>query len=542
MLRRTSDGWRLPELGPLQAEWIASGAWNAETMHDIVRARVEEAPDRVIIVDGIARLTRKDIYESACKLGTALTRRGLVQGSAVAFQVPNWHEACVVGLACSLYGFVLVPLLPMYRERELAFILEQCRCDALFIPTVFRGTNYEELIARVAFATKREDRVFRVRGDRADVPTYEGLLREGSDLVPPPVIDNAALRLVIYTSGSTGRPKGVLHTHHTLQAFARGVVESWALDETARMYIPSPVGHVGGSIYAFEATWIGGGVGILADVWDPARAVEAIDAEAATFFAGATPFLEGLLTAAQAAGSRLPSLRRFICGGASVSPALIERAQSHMPGAIISRAYGSSEVPIACPGIASLADSHYGRFTDGRIYCDLRIVDDAGTPVADGEAGNIYARASRMFVGYLDDADEVDQFTADGFFSMGDIGRVIEGQFIEITGRKKEIIIRNGENISPREIENALMEHTAIANVVIVGIPDSRTGERAIAFVEPRPGASFSMDEMRAFLTLAGISKPKFPEEIHIRERLPINSIGKVLKGQLREELLASRA
>ena len=144
-----------------------------------------------------------------------------------------------------------------------------------------------------------------------------------------------------------------------------------------------------------------------------------------------------------------------------------------------------------------------------------------------------------MFIGYLDTADEEGQFTPDGYFSMGDIGRIVDGHFIEITGRKKEIIIRNGENISPREIENALMEHQAVANVVVIGIPDARTGERAVAFMELKPGSSFSLEVMRSFLDELGIAKQKYPEELHILDKLPVNSIGKVIKAQLKEELLA---
>jgi len=539
MLRRTDDGWLLPALKPRHAEWLAAGAWQPETMYEIVHARLNEDPDRLIIVDGNIRLTRSMLYEAACRLGSALSARGLKPGSVVSFQLPNWNEACVIGLACALYGFVLVPLLPMYREREIAFILEQCRCEALFTPTSFRKTDYEELIARVGFETRHQERLFRVRSRRQDVPTYEALIDEVQSVVTPPLVDNASVRIVIYTSGSTGRPKGVLHSHHTIHAFARALVRNWELGPDARMYIPSPVGHVGGSIYAFEIPWIGGGVGIVAETWDPVQAVETIDSERATFFAGATPFLEGLLQAAQGSGSRLPSLRRFICGGASVSPALIERAQKYLDKAVISRAYGSSEVPTVCPGIRLTDKPSYGRMTDGRIDCDVRVVDDAGDAVAPGEPGNIYARAPRMFIGYLDTADEEGQFTPDGYFSMGDIGRIVDGHFIEITGRKKEIIIRNGENISPREIENALMEHQAVANVVVIGIPDARTGERAVAFMELKPGSSFSLEVMRSFLDELGIAKQKYPEELHILDKLPVNSIGKVIKAQLKEELLA---
>ena len=534
MLRRTPDGWILPKANPREADYFKSGAWRTETFHDIVKSRLEEDPDHPIVVDGDIRLTRQALYREAMQLGSALIRKGLGPGSVVSFQLPNWHEACVIGLASALYGFVLNPLLPMYREHELAFILSQCRSEAIFIPAVFRDVDYQALFSRVEFETKNADRIFLVRGDGGNGATYEKLLREAGDLIEPPSIDNAAVRLVIYTSGSTGRPKGVLHSHHTIHAFAGEAIGFWELGKSDRLYIPSPVGHVGGSIYAFEIPWIAGATAILADTWNAEEAVKAIDGEEATFFAGATPFLQGLLDAAVAAQTTLPTLRRFICGGASVSPSLIGRAQDQFPNAIISRAYGSSEVPIICPGIQSRNDSAYGRTTDGDIRGDLLILDGAGKPVRDGESGEIFARSPRMFLGYLDTDDETGQFTTDGYFAMGDVGRLVDNRFIEITGRKKEIIIRHGENISPREIENALLAHDAIESVAVVGIPDVRTGERAVAFVTLKAAHTFSLDAMRSYLTEFGLARQKFPEELHVLARLPTNSIGKVLKEKLK--------
>lgn len=538
MLRRTETGWHLPDPGARHETYFASSEWGAETLADFVRKRLEEDPDHIAVVDGKVRMTRAELHAAALRLGSALVRRGLVPGSVVSIQLPNWHEACVVNLACALYGFVVNPLLPMYRERDLEFMLAQCRSDALFIPETFRKIDFDALIGRVDYETKRSDRIFRVRGVRSDVPTFEGLVGEAGDIDDLPVIDNADVKLVIYTSGSTGRPKGVLHSHHTLHATVHQGADFWGLNGSDRLFVPSPVGHIGGSIYAFEMPWIVGATAILTEAWDAAEAVSIIDAEGATFFAGATPFLQGLLDAAIAGGSRLLSLRRFVCGGASVPVTLIERAQEQFPNAVIARAYGSSEVPIICPGVRTRSDAFSGRTTDGEFTADLRLLDAAGAPVVPGESGEIAAKAARMFVGYLDSDDEAGQFTADGYFVMGDVGRIVDGRFLEITGRKKEIIIRHGENISPREIENALLSHDAVANAVVVGIPDTRTGERAVAFVVLKPHGHLSMEGMRAFLADFGMARQKFPEELHIMDQFPMNSIGKVLKEQLKARLL----
>ena len=542
MLRYQQTGWILPDIEARRRRYFADGTWSNETLADFVGKRLAENPDHIAVIDNHVRLSRAELHRQALRLGGALVRRGLKKGSVVSFQLPNWHEACVINLACALYGFVLNPLLPMYRERDLAFILTNMRSEALFIPHTYRNVDYEALIGRVDYPTKREDMIFRVRGESGNIPTYEALLTEGGHAAEPRAVDNAEVKLVIFTSGSTGRPKGVIHSHHTLHATVQQGCDFWGVGPDDKLFVPSPVGHIGGSIYAFEMPWLIGCTAILMEQWDANDAVAMMDAEGATFLAGATPFLQGLLDAATAKGSHLPTLRRYVCGGASVPVSLIERAQVRFPNAVISRAYGSSEVPIICPGVRTKADADKGCTTDGEIAADIRVVYRDGRPAAKGMPGEILARAARMFVGYLESDDEIGQFTDDGYFAMGDIGVVIDDRFLEITGRRKEIIIRHGENISPREIENALLANEVVANAVVIGVPDARTGERAVAFVVLKPGGQMTIESMRSFLADFGIAKQKFPEELHIRDSLPMNSIGKVLKEELKAGLAAARA
>ena len=382
-------------------------------------------------------------------------------------------------------------------------------------------------------ATVAAKHVFIVRGQDARYSIYEDLLNLTQDLLDPTPADVGAVKLVLYTSGSTGRPKGVLHSERGICALIHFAADFWGLSETDVALVPSPVGHIGGSMYAFEFPWIIGMTAVLMEVWNPERAIEHIEHEKITFCAGATPFLEGLLKAAQATDSHLPSLRRFVCGGASVPPSLIQRASARFSDCTVSRAYGSTEVPLICPGIRSRTDAVFGATTDGECAADVQILDDDGKPVADGEAGEIVARAPRMFMAYLNAQDNETAFTANGYFRMGDSGRRVSGKFIEITGRKKDIIIRMGENISPLEIENVLVEHPAVKQVSIVGVPDARTGEAALAFVVLKDGAQFTLADLAAFLSLRGLAKQKFPEHLRIVSALPTNSIGKVLKREL---------
>ncbi len=497
---------------------------------ETVAQRLREAPDHVAIVDGALRRTRAELHADALRLGSALRRRGLQPGASIAFQLPNWHEACVLHIAAGLYGWRLVPLLPMYREAEIAFILRQCAAQALFLPSEFRGMDYPALLARALPAAERPPHAFVVRGAHGG---YEALLAEGDPLLPPTPAGPDAVKMVLYTSGSTGRPKGVLHSERSIDALARFGGEFWGLTQDDVALVPSPVAHIGGSLYAFELPWILGSSAVLMESWSPERAVDLIDTERVSFLAGATPFLSGLLQAARARGTALPSLHRFVCGGASVPPSLIEQASAQFPQCTVSRAYGSTEVPIVCPGIRTRADAAMGAATDGECAADVLLLDDSGQPVPDGKVGEIVARAPRMFIGYLDPQDNIDAFTPEGHFRMGDLGRRVAGRFLEITGRKKDIIIRLGENLSPLEVENVLVEHPAIRQVAIVGVPDARTGEAALAFVVPQPGASLTLEDMRSFLAQRGLAKQKCPEQLRLVTELPTNSVGKVQKREL---------
>ncbi|BCH27228.1 AMP-binding protein [Mesorhizobium sp. L-8-3] len=491
--------------------------------------KAQADPDRVIVIEGERHFSRGEILDLSLRLGGALKARGLERGDAIAFQLPNWWEACVVNLAAALFGFRIIPLLTIYREAELGTILPVCGVKAAFVPREFRGMDYPALMEGVE---EHPLHVFTVRGDGKSNDDFAALVRhEPADPEVPPADD---IKLVLFTSGSTGRPKGVIHSHATIDVMTRHTGQFWSTGPGDVFLVASPIGHIGGSIYAFEFPWITGCVAMMADSWAPERAVELIDRQGVTFMAGATPFLAGLIAAAERAGSNLPGLRRFICGGASVPPELVRRGLERFPHATVSRAYGSTEVPLACPGIRTREEAMLRADTDGECASEIRILSETGEPVPEGESGEIVVKAPQMLIGYLDPADEDGAFTKDGFFRMGDLGRLVSGRFIQITGRKKDIIIRKGENISPLEIENALARHEAVKQASVVGVPEPERGEMVVAFVIPAPGASFTFADMTAHLTRLGLARQKFPERLHIVSELPLNSVGKVQKNELR--------
>lgn len=489
------------------------------------KARLD--PGRLIVIEGERRLSRGELVDASLRLGGALLARGLQPGDALAFQLPNWWEACVINLTAALFGFRVVPLLTIYREAELRTMLPACGVRAIFVPKIFKGFDYPSLVARVGHGPME---LFTVRGDGAQ--DFEALTRHApAEPALPPVDD---IKLVLFTSGSTGHPKGVMHSHATIELMARSITDFWTIKTDDIFLVASPIGHIGGSIYAFDFPWVADCVAMLTDSWDPRGTARLIDAQRITFMAGATPFLEGLIAAAEAAGTNLPSLRRFICGGASVPPELVRRGLAQFPNAVVSRAYGSTEIPLACPGIRTREEALRRADTDGQIASEVRILSDDGEPVPEGESGEIAIRAPQMLIGYLDPADEEGAFTKDGFFMMGDLGRIVDGRFIEITGRKKDIIIRKGENISPLEIENALMRHGDVRQASVVGVPDKERGEMVVAFVIPLAGREFGFADMVRHLEQIGMARQKFPERLHVVNEVPLNTVGKVQKAELR--------
>lgn len=510
---------------------------SARPLGQIAIEKTRQDPDRLVLMEGTCQISRAQMLDSALRLGGALYARGLRPGSAIAFQLPNWWEASVINLAASLFGLRLVPLLTFYREAELSIMLAACGVEAIFVPAFHRGVDYPALVARLA---DRPVHILTVRGDPAAADDFEQLIRHEAGEVCIPAADD--IKFVLFTSGSTGHPKGVIHSHATIDGTIRMASEFWSIGPADILFVASPIGHIGGSIYAFEFPWITDCVALLSDSWNPDEAVSLIDENGITFMAGATPFLSGLLAAAEHAGRQLESLRRFICGGASVPPELVRKGLERFPNAVVSRAYGSTEVPLACPGIRTRDEARLRADTDGEAASEILIVSDEGLPVPEGEQGEIFARGPQMFLGYLNPSDEEGAFTEDGFFRMGDLGRLVAGRFIEITGRKKEIIIRKGENISPLEIENALLRHVGVRQVAVVGVPDQERGEMVVAFVIAEDGHTFGFADMIAHLNALGLARQKFPEKLHLVTTLPLNAVGKVQKMELRNWALAADA
>lgn len=515
------------------ARAYADGRWVRQTLADALQQAARQTPERVLLVDGEQRIDCRSLHRQASALAQALLAR-TSPGSVVSFMLPNWHEAAVIYLGATLAGMAVNPILPSLRDRELQFILQDVDSRLVFIPASFRQQDHVAMLGRVVAQIDNPPEVVVLRGDAGAHTPYEALLRHPGQ-APLPAVDPDAVRMILYTSGTTGRPKGVLHTHNTLHALACQLGEHWHIAPGDRFLVPSPIGHIGGSIYVFEAPLLLGSTAVLMERWDADEAVQRMQAEGCTHMAGATPFLEQLLAAAKRAGTRLPRLKVFICGGASVPPSLIRQATEYFDQAIVTRVYGSTEVPVTTVGATRPGETGFAADTDGRSgYAELKLVSHGSAPVGEGE---VHARGPQMLVGYLHPEDEDGAFDAEGYFRTGDLARLADDAWLVVTGRAKDIIIRNGENISPKEVEDLLVGHPQIAEIAIVGLPDARTGERACAVIVPRALPGPDVAGLRDYLKALGVASFKAPEQVVIRESLPKNDAGKVLKHQLRASL-----
>jgi acyl-CoA synthetase (AMP-forming)/AMP-acid ligase II len=520
------------------ASYRAAGYWRDETLADVARRASREAPDRLLLIEGDLRVTCAEAWDAASRLAAFFLSRGLRPGDVVSFQLPNWIEAAVVALAARRCGLVLNPIPPNYRESEVSYILQDCRAKLVFVPEVFRKHDHQRMLEGLRSQLPSLQDVVVVRGDETAGVEW----RHTQSLAPAhdddlPAIDPAAAMVVMYTSGTTGRPKGVLHSHYTFDYRVRSMAEAWSIGPSDVVFMPSPVTHITGAYWVFDMPWVSSATSVLMDVWSPDEAIDCIERNRCTVTGGATPFLRQLLDTAARRPATMATLRIFFCGGTTVSADLIREAATTYPHCLCFRAYGSTEMPTTTLGIRDRALADLGAETDGEVVppTEVRIVDPSSDAnVADGEEGEILVRGPEQLVGYVHPEDNVGAFDDDGYFRMGDLGRRVQGRYLVITGRKKDIIIRSGENISPKEVEDVLASHAAVADVAIVAMPSRETGEKGCAFVVLRPAQTIDLPEIRRFLERAGLARQKCPEHLVIIDELPRVPSGKVSKDVLR--------
>lgn len=508
---------------------MGSTTARAETLAQHALRAATERPSGIAFIEGDTCTSFAQVFHDAQLLATGLHELGLLPGDVVSFQLPNWTEAAVVNVAASIGGWVCNPIVPIYRDAELIGMLADCRSRMLFTPGIWRGVNYLDMARRVATEVASLEHVVTVRAAQGAL-RYESLVDRTPAAAPPwPDVDPGQVKLVMYTSGTTGPAKGVQHSHATLPVAVQRAFRAWDVGRGDRVLMPSPVTHATGYCVGLELPFSIGTTTVLMDRWDPAAAARLIGCHDVKATVGATPFLAELL---DHTGSGEPlGLQVFACGGAAVPAELIRRADSRFHG-FACRVYGATEAPLVTYGRSKTDDPSIGASTDGKVNgYDVRIVD-----------GEIQVRGDGVFLGYTRSEDNQAAFTADGWFRTGDLGTPGADDTITVSGRKKDLIIRGGENISAKEIEDVLHTHPAVVEAAVVSAPHPRMGETVAAFLRTRAGQCLSPSAMLEFVTGAGLAKQKSPEFVVAVDDFPRTPSGKIRKDVLRHRLRTTGA
>ncbi len=523
----------------------AHGYWRDELFGDLLDRCVAEVPEKTAVVGSNAmegsnyRLSYREFAALVDRIAVGLANLGVEKNDIVSCQLPNWWQFSALVFACWRIGAVVNPIMPIFREREVKFMLSFAQSKVLVVPREFRGFDYPGM----------------VRSFRSELPHLQRLLVIGGVgdesfervLLDAPFEAKRAERLfaerrhnaddviqLLYTSGTTGEPKGVMHTSNTIMSNIRPFCERLGLTGKDIVLMASPLAHQSGFIYGILMPVVLQSMVVLQDIWDGKRAAQLIEAERATFTFASTPFLSDLTNAVSQGGCDVPSLRIFLAAGAPIPRILVERATKTL-GANIVSAWGMTENGAVTT--TRLGDPDEKAFyTDGCPLpgMEVRVVGADNKPLAPGQEGTLKVRGCSNFVGYLK-RPQLFNHDADGWFDTGDFARLDADGYIRITGRAKDIIIRGGENIPVVEIEGLLFRHPAVQAVAIVGMPDVRLGERACAFVVPKPGQKLDFDEMVHFLVGQKVAKQYLPERLECVDELPMTPSGKVQKFKLRE-------
>jgi len=503
------------------------------TFWRLVEARAAATPDALFAVDDRNRtLTFAGYRDAALRAAAGLHARGIGAETPVSWMLPTTLEALALAAALARLGAVQNPILPIYRERETRFITNQTKARLLCVPPTFRNFDYPALAQTL-------------RAERADLDVLivDGSLPEGDPRelpAPPPELPAArqAVRWILYSSGTTADPKGAQHTDASLIASFKGLVRVLDLQPDDRHAFVFPLTHVGG-IGWLIAGLLAGFAHVAVAIFEPKSVIPLLARHGVTQAGAGTVFHQAYLTAQrEQSGTRLfPRVRAFPGGGAPKPPQLHYDVKKELGGVGIVSGYGLTECPIIAMNTVRNSDEQLAN-TEGSVNppeAEIRVVRADGALAAPGEEGELRFRGPQLFRGYLDASLDAAAFDADGFFRTGDLGRLTADGCVVITGRTKDVIIRKGENISAKEVEDLLYTHPKVADVAVIGLPDPALGERCCAVVACK-GDPLALAEMVAFLAGAGLSRQKIPEQLEIVAEVPRNVAGKIQKQLLREQ------
>jgi cyclohexanecarboxylate-CoA ligase len=512
----------------------ARGVWPERVATDFLERWAAEKPDATALVswkieeERETRLTYRELARRTARAAHALERAGVRRGDVVSFQLPSGWEFVAIYLATVRLGAAANPLMPIFRRRELAFMLGQAAPRVFVAPARFRGFDHGALARELAAAFPGM-RVLLAGGEGAEsleaalaAAPEDGACGRGARLQPNDVTQ------LLYTSGPTGESKGVLHTSNTLLGAVLSFAKFMQLTREDVIFMPSPLAHQLGFCYGMLLSLALGVPLVLTDIWRPARAAQLIEAHGASFTFAATPFLADLA----AIGRPLGRLRLFASSGAPIPPAVAEAARDKL-GLAVAACWGMTE---CCSVTITPPDGTRAAESDGRALAngEVRIVGDDGEEAPRGTIGALQVRGASLFAGYLK-RPHLYRLAEGGWFDSGDLARMDEAGYIRICGRSKDVIIRGGENIPVVEIESALYRMPEVADAAVVAMPDPRLQERACAFVTVRLGRSLELDAVCRHLAAEGFSRHFWPERLEVLAEMPRTATGKIQKFVLRE-------
>lgn len=476
-----------------------------------------------------------DILASGKRVGAGFRSIGIKRGDVIAAMLPAWESWLTTFIGAAYAGAVFLPIVTIYRSRDLRFVLRQSKAKLIVAPDDHRGTEYADLISECGDLPDLKYRFY----DTGSVNARDAFQHLDADPVNWPSVPTAEdeFAFLVYTSGTTSHPKGVKHSSATLLTDVHSMAEARGRSHDV-ILSPWPPGHVAGALQMLRFLTLGNDL-ITMDQWDAGSAATLISDHKVTSSSG-TPFhMSGLIEAADRQHADLSSLKSYILGAAPVPASLVQSCIDRKITVV--HAYGSSEHPTVTMGADS--DSLESRLhTEGRVMpgSEIRIVDETDRDLPAGEEGEIVTRGPELFLGYLDQSLDDDAFLPGGWYRTGDIGHLDAEGFLCITDRKKDIIIRGGENISSREVEDAMRSMPGVRDAAAIAIPDPRFGERVKVILEMTSERSPSLDYIRAHFLSLGLAKQKIPEALSVVSALPRNATGKVLKSELRKMELVS--
>lgn len=505
---------------------------------DLVDRRATLTPDSRLFFDPQGReLSCLDYRECAEETAAGLWELGVRPGMTVSWQLPTTLEAVVLLAAFTRLGVVQNLLMPVLREAEIGPIFERLRPHFFITPKVFRGYDHEALGYKITGEYGGQV----IACDLADGRTELALPQADPALIAHirPPENRAAPRWVFFTSGTTGTPKGVKHTDASVIASSGGSVTRLCVTDEDVLSLAYPVTHIGGPGLLAAALRTGASV-VLVAIFDAKRTPHELSAAKVTMLGSAAPFFHAYLAAQEAHGSEklFPHLRLSVNGGAAAPADLYARVPVELGGKGLFNGYGMTECPVT--GYAQFDDhpeellATYSGLPGPGVQ--VRAVDADGRDRPPGVEGELRLRGPQLFAGYVDSSQDAAALDDKGFFRTGDLGVVNADGSYHVTGRIKDIIIRNAENISAPQMEQVLIAHPQIADVAIVGIPDRRTGERCCAFVVlTADTGALELTDIIEFCKSSGVASYKIPEQLEIIDILPRTSMGKVLKHKLRD-------